>query len=260
VPVLDSVSQLMAQTCSSGAQSQFSPFCAHTPCPYCVIFPRSISPAGTPRSHRTPVASCQCCACVRRQRLAATLQRTSCHFPPSFSSSPLMRAANSGRRPYHANNSLNFCKDRAGVPQAVSPLRIVFPPNTPLCPQSPHRLPVYNARQIQLARPLPRAFQTRTSRTNPPAPRRPVCAPILQLCPTWTRLSSFTPSPMRVSSSEPRSMVVFAPIPRRPQFPQSPPAEISNTSLPERVTESVRADHRARMYLTRLPIVRLRKE
>src|SRR5690348_10846698 len=29
----------MAETCSSGAQSQFSPFCAHTPWPYCVIFP-----------------------------------------------------------------------------------------------------------------------------------------------------------------------------------------------------------------------------
>src|SRR5205823_12151156 len=33
------VSQLIAQTCSSGAQSQFSPFCAQTPCPYWVIFP-----------------------------------------------------------------------------------------------------------------------------------------------------------------------------------------------------------------------------
>src|SRR6266478_4844025 len=32
-------SQLIAQTCSSGAQSQFSPFCAQTPWPYCVIFP-----------------------------------------------------------------------------------------------------------------------------------------------------------------------------------------------------------------------------
>src|ERR1700676_2100870 len=32
-------SQLIAHTCSSGAQSQFSPFCAQTPCPYCVIFP-----------------------------------------------------------------------------------------------------------------------------------------------------------------------------------------------------------------------------
>src|ERR1700756_661525 len=32
-------SQLIAQTCSSGAQSQFPPFCAHTPWPYCVILP-----------------------------------------------------------------------------------------------------------------------------------------------------------------------------------------------------------------------------
>src|SRR5229473_2372670 len=32
-------SQLIAQTCSSGAQSQFSPFCAQTPWPYWVIFP-----------------------------------------------------------------------------------------------------------------------------------------------------------------------------------------------------------------------------
>src|SRR5260370_29021885 len=32
-------SQLIAQTWSSGAQSQFSPFCAQTPWPYCVIFP-----------------------------------------------------------------------------------------------------------------------------------------------------------------------------------------------------------------------------
>src|SRR5258708_35524912 len=33
------VSHSIAQTCSSGAQSQFSPFCAQTPCPYWVIFP-----------------------------------------------------------------------------------------------------------------------------------------------------------------------------------------------------------------------------
>src|SRR5260370_21330778 len=39
VPVSEFVSQLMAHTCSSGAQSQFSPFCAQTPCPYWVIFP-----------------------------------------------------------------------------------------------------------------------------------------------------------------------------------------------------------------------------
>src|SRR5882724_3160762 len=39
VPESDCVSQLMAQTCSVGAQSQLSPFCAQTPWPYCVIFP-----------------------------------------------------------------------------------------------------------------------------------------------------------------------------------------------------------------------------
>src|SRR5713226_2110527 len=39
VPVSARVSQSIAQTCSSGAQSQFSPFCAQTPCPYWVIFP-----------------------------------------------------------------------------------------------------------------------------------------------------------------------------------------------------------------------------
>src|SRR5229473_1910387 len=39
VPVSACTSQLIAQTCSSGAQSQFSPFCAQTPCPYWVIFP-----------------------------------------------------------------------------------------------------------------------------------------------------------------------------------------------------------------------------
>src|SRR4029077_11240708 len=39
VPVSACVSQLIAQTCSSGAQSQLSPFCAQTPCPYWVIFP-----------------------------------------------------------------------------------------------------------------------------------------------------------------------------------------------------------------------------
>src|ERR1700731_3457241 len=44
VPVSALCSQLSAQTCSSGAQSQFSPFCAQTPCPYCVIFP-AIHPA-----------------------------------------------------------------------------------------------------------------------------------------------------------------------------------------------------------------------
>src|SRR6266446_1329835 len=39
VPESARVSQLMAQTCSVGAQSQLSPFCAQTPWPYCVIFP-----------------------------------------------------------------------------------------------------------------------------------------------------------------------------------------------------------------------------
>src|SRR5882762_18501 len=39
VPVSARVSQLMAQTCSSGAQPQFSPFWAQTPWPYCVILP-----------------------------------------------------------------------------------------------------------------------------------------------------------------------------------------------------------------------------
>src|SRR5260370_23118674 len=39
VPVSACVSQLIAQTCSSGAQPQFSSFCAQTPCPYWVIFP-----------------------------------------------------------------------------------------------------------------------------------------------------------------------------------------------------------------------------
>src|SRR5260370_16614189 len=39
VPVSACVSQLIAQTCSSGAQPEFSPFCAQTPCPYWVIFP-----------------------------------------------------------------------------------------------------------------------------------------------------------------------------------------------------------------------------
>src|SRR5256886_13758993 len=39
VPVSACVSQLIAQTCSSGAQSQSSPFCAQTPWPYCVILP-----------------------------------------------------------------------------------------------------------------------------------------------------------------------------------------------------------------------------
>src|SRR5258708_28269743 len=39
VPVFARVSHSIAQTCSFGAQSQFSPFCAQTPCPYWVIFP-----------------------------------------------------------------------------------------------------------------------------------------------------------------------------------------------------------------------------
>src|SRR6266571_2841681 len=34
VPESACVSQLMAHACSSGAQPQFSPFCAQTPCPY----------------------------------------------------------------------------------------------------------------------------------------------------------------------------------------------------------------------------------
>src|SRR5580700_9679748 len=39
VPVSALCSQLSAETCSFGAQSQSWPFCAQTPCPYCVIFP-----------------------------------------------------------------------------------------------------------------------------------------------------------------------------------------------------------------------------
>src|SRR5271165_5053012 len=39
VPVSADCSQLISQMCSSGAQSQSCPFCAHTPCPYCVILP-----------------------------------------------------------------------------------------------------------------------------------------------------------------------------------------------------------------------------
>jgi len=39
VPDCGNDSHSMAQVCSSGAQSQLFPFCAQTPCPYCVIFP-----------------------------------------------------------------------------------------------------------------------------------------------------------------------------------------------------------------------------
>src|SRR6184192_472908 len=47
---------------------------------------------------------------------------------------------------------------------------------------------------------------------NPTCAATTVCAPIWQLWPMCTRLSSFTPSAMRVSSSEPRSIAVLAPI------------------------------------------------
>src|SRR5215813_201287 len=39
VPLNGSDSQSNTLECSSGAQPQCSPFCAQTPCPYCVIFP-----------------------------------------------------------------------------------------------------------------------------------------------------------------------------------------------------------------------------
>ena len=45
----------------------------------------------------------------------------------------------------------------------------------------------------------------------PTQPAITVCAPMRQLWPTCTWLSSLTPSPMTVSSIVPRSTVVFAP-------------------------------------------------
>src|SRR5439155_17016321 len=98
------------------------------------FFLQSSWPGETRRSRRRPVASCQYCACARQQLSSANVLANFFHLPPSFSSTPLMRAASSGSRPYHANNSLNFSSERAGVPQTVSPPRIVFPPSTPLCP------------------------------------------------------------------------------------------------------------------------------
>src|SRR5439155_567686 len=53
VPLIALSSQLNALACSSGAQPQCSPFCAQTPCPYCVIFPamKFASGKAATRSH-----------------------------------------------------------------------------------------------------------------------------------------------------------------------------------------------------------------
>src|SRR5579864_608734 len=93
-------------------------------------------------------------------------------------SNSLMRAPSSGRRAYQAYASLNLPISRAGVPQTVWPARMVLPVGIPAC--APAITPSSNVQWSAI--------------------------------PTCPRLSSFTPSPMRVSSSEPRSMVAFAPI------------------------------------------------
>jgi len=56
VPDRASRSQAKAETCSSGAQSQSWPFCAHTPWPYCVIFPATQLTLG--KARMTSQTSC----------------------------------------------------------------------------------------------------------------------------------------------------------------------------------------------------------
>src|SRR4029077_2035036 len=130
------LSQLIAQTCSSGAQSQFSPFCAQTPWPYCVILPaiqsslgnaaiRShtncvfpmlrVCPPTTMTCHRIclyfPFLLCALCALCSEAflfRLGGILLSIS-----------FMRAPSSGSRAYQAYASLNLPISRAGVPHTV---------------------------------------------------------------------------------------------------------------------------------------------
>src|ERR1700738_4711700 len=143
-------SQLIAQTWSSGAQSQFSPFCAQTPWPYCVIFPATqfswgnaairshtscvfptprVCPPTTIICHRIflyfPFLLCVLCALCGELFLFS--------FADSLLSISLMREPSSGSRAYQAYASLNLPISRAGVPQTICPARIVFPVGMPAC-------------------------------------------------------------------------------------------------------------------------------
>jgi len=141
-----------------------------------------------------------------------------------------MRAASSGARPYHANSSLNFCSERAGVPQQSQPLRMVFSSaSTPALPANHRpssscsarksRLSAHNHLLSKYARPGQSCLGAITC-----APRSDSCAPRARDCPA-SRLA------MRVSSSEPRSIVEFAPISTSSPISRSLPAEISSACL-----------------------------
>ncbi len=121
-------------------------------------------------------------------------------------------SASSGRRLNHANCSLNFSSGRAGVPQTICPLRTIFPAGIPAC------APTIAPSSIRSDRPIPTCPPKATFLPIMADPEMPVCAaitvfsPMRTLCATCTRLSSFEPAWISVRSSEPRSIVVFAPI------------------------------------------------
>src|SRR5271170_465164 len=106
--------------------------------------------------------------------------------------------------------SLTGC---AGVPQKATPLpRSTLLGSTPPCP------PSITPSSMRACSPMPTCPPSTTSFSITMLPESPVCAaittfcPSRQLCPMCTRLSIFVPRPIRVSSSAPRSIVVFAPI------------------------------------------------
>src|SRR6185437_9940162 len=109
----------------------------------------------------------------------------------------------------------------AGVPQkAVSNTedpcnlftRKTFFGNTPACP--PSSTPSW----MRACSPTPTCPPITTLFSIVMLPENPACAAIITPSPNWqlwpicTRLSIFVPRPIRVVSSAPRSMVVFAPI------------------------------------------------
>src|SRR5207245_7277398 len=106
------------------------------------------------------------------------------HLLPTLVSRSLMRAANSGSRAYNTYCSLNFAKERAGVPHTGSPPRIVLPPSTPDCP--PITAPSLTSQRSPnpACPPITTFFPTTHDPENPARPAITVCVPVWQLCPT----------------------------------------------------------------------------
>src|SRR5215468_8754778 len=110
-----------------------------------------------------------------------------------FSSFEIL-SASSGKRAYHTYVSLNLPISRAGVPQTNCPARMVLPVGIPAC--APAIAPSSSSQWSA----MPTCPPQTTWCPSTLEPEIPVCAaitecaPICTLCPTCTRLSSFTPS------------------------------------------------------------------